>query len=229
MSTPPGVLQTALILTAGCLVALALALYGEWRERWGLVRLTKPLASAAFLAIALLGPIYGDAFRMGVFVALVFSFFGDVFLMWKARPLFLCGLLAFLFGHIGFAAAFVLGGVSVPYFVGGLVAMGVVAFAVGRWILKHVDDALRAPVIAYITIISLMVALAIGHYGIHGALVVPAAALAFYGSDISVARDRFLGAGMGNRLWGLPLYYTAQLAFAWHLALASVEGLQAAG
>jgi hypothetical protein len=47
---------------------------------------------------------------------------------------------------------------------------------------------------------------------------IPVAALAFYGSDLSVARDRFLGAGFGNRLWGLPLYYAAQLAFAWELS-----------
>ena len=39
-------------------------------------------------------------------------------------------------------------------------------------------------------------------------------ALAFYFSDISVARDRFVGAGFGNRLWGLPLYYFAQILFA---------------
>jgi hypothetical protein len=40
------------------------------------------------------------------------------------------------------------------------------------------------------------------------------AAVAFYLSDISVARDRFAQAGFGNRLWGLPLYYLAQLLFA---------------
>ena len=42
-------------------------------------------------------------------------------------------------------------------------------------------------------------------------------------NDLSVFRgfkvmidqvDRFTGAGFGNRLWGLPLYYAAQLVFA---------------
>ena len=41
-----------------------------------------------------------------------------------------------------------------------------------------------------------------------------AAAVAFYLSDVSVARDRFVAPGFGNRIWGLPLYYAAQLLFA---------------
>jgi hypothetical protein len=40
------------------------------------------------------------------------------------------------------------------------------------------------------------------------------AAVAFYISDVSVARDRFVAPGFGNRIWGLPLYYAAQLLFA---------------
>jgi hypothetical protein len=40
------------------------------------------------------------------------------------------------------------------------------------------------------------------------------AAVAFYLSDVSVARDRFVAPGFGNRIWGLPLYYGAQVLFA---------------
>jgi hypothetical protein len=43
---------------------------------------------------------------------------------------------------------------------------------------------------------------------------VMAAAVAFYLSDVSVARDRFVAPGFDNRIWGLPLYYGAQLLFA---------------
>ena len=39
-------------------------------------------------------------------------------------------------------------------------------------------------------------------------------ALAFYLSDLSVARDRFIREAFVNRLWGLPLYYGAQLLLA---------------
>jgi uncharacterized membrane protein YhhN len=39
-------------------------------------------------------------------------------------------------------------------------------------------------------------------------------ALAFFLSDLSVARNRFVAPGFVNRLWGLPLYYAAQLLLA---------------
>ncbi len=36
-------------------------------------------------------------------------------------------------------------------------------------------------------------------------------------SDIAVVRDRFVTTGFVNRLWGLPLYYAAQLLIAWSI------------
>jgi hypothetical protein len=39
-------------------------------------------------------------------------------------------------------------------------------------------------------------------------------AVMFYASDLSVARDRFVKRGFLNRVWGLPLYYAAQLVLA---------------
>lgn len=209
----------ALVFTLVSVIALAVTLHGEKHDRWTQVRLSKPLASLGFLGVALTGKVYGHAFHLAIFTALVFSFFGDVFLMWRARPLFLCGLLSFLFGHIAFAAAFVLGGVDVLWFAGGVAIMLVLSLVIGAWVLKHVEDTMRGPVLAYMSIIALMVALAFGHFGVNGLLAVPIGALAFYGSDISVARDRFLDAGFGNRLWGLPLYYAAQFTFAFTVAL----------
>jgi hypothetical protein len=39
-------------------------------------------------------------------------------------------------------------------------------------------------------------------------------ALAFYASDLAVARQRFVAESFANKLWGLPLYYGAQLLLA---------------
>jgi hypothetical protein len=39
-------------------------------------------------------------------------------------------------------------------------------------------------------------------------------------SDVAVARDRFVAPSVGNRLWGLPLYFVAQLLLAWTVTLA---------
>ena len=43
----------------------------------------------------------------------------------------------------------------------------------------------------------------------------------FYLSDLAVARDRFVSPGFANALWGLPLYYVAQLLFAYSASLES--------
>jgi uncharacterized membrane protein YhhN len=72
-----------------------------------------------------------------------------------------------------------------------------------------VEGKLRGPVMAYIVVITGMVALAAGSRSAW----IAAAATAFFVSDLSVARDRFVAPGFGNRLWGLPLYYSAQILF----------------
>ena len=48
-----------------------------------------------------------------------------------------------------------------------------------------------------------------------GGVFVAGGALAFAVSDVAVALDRWMGAVFPHRLWGLPLYYAAQLSFAW--------------
>ena len=39
-------------------------------------------------------------------------------------------------------------------------------------------------------------------------------AVSFYASNISVARNQFVAPGRVNRMWGLPLYYLAQVLLA---------------
>jgi uncharacterized membrane protein YhhN len=63
-------------------------------------------------------------------------------------------------------------------------------------------------------VIGIMSALACGVTAAGGPWAVAVGALAFTASDISVARDRFVQHGFVNRVWGLPLYYVAQLLIA---------------
>ena len=50
-------------------------------------------------------------------------------------------------------------------------------------------------------------------------------ALCFWCSDLSVAQARFKNAGLFNRIWGLPLYYIAQILFALTLSPSFVESM----
>ncbi len=175
-------------------------------------RVWKVAASATFLLIAIEG-YESFTWSPWIMAGLVLSAIGDVALLSRERGFFLLGLSSFLIAHLAYAGGFVLAG---PDWLGaGLVGAGLVValLLVGRWLLPHTGD-LRGPVIAYMVMISVMVALAAG-VAIEGApaATFPAAAL-FYLSDLAVARDRFVSPGIENRVWGLPIYYLAQFLFA---------------
>jgi uncharacterized membrane protein YhhN len=72
---------------------------------------------------------------------------------------------------------------------------------------------MKTPVVLYVVVISAMVALAVGAVGRGASPGFLVAAVAFLVSDIAVARDRFVSEDVLNRIWGLPLYYFAQVLF----------------
>jgi uncharacterized membrane protein YhhN len=76
---------------------------------------------------------------------------------------------------------------------------------------------MRGAVRAYVAVISVMVVAAVGTYALGGNRLIPIGAIGFYLSDLSVARDRFVAHELVNRVWGLPLYYAAQVTLAWSI------------
>jgi uncharacterized membrane protein YhhN len=164
--------------------------------------------------VALRAGVPGSTYGRWVLAALALSWLGDVLLLPKSMTAFRFGLGSFLVAHLAFAAAFVARGVAYgAAAIAGVIAIAI-ALPVGRWLLPHVKTSMRPPVIAYMAAISAMVALAVGTTAAHPEALLLVAALAFYSSDLSVARDRFVAPGFINRAWGIPLYYAAQLMFA---------------
>jgi uncharacterized membrane protein YhhN len=197
-----------LVASAACAI-LALALvYAEYIDsragRW----IAKPLASLSFVvAGAKALPLDGTFGRL-MLAGLVLAALGDVLLI--PRRLFLAGVGAFLLGHVLYAVAFVARGV-LP--LGSAIALAPVMLATGaalRWLYPHVPRAMTGAIVAYCVVISSMVVLAAGTR--EGWII--AGAIAFYASDLAVARNRFVKESFVNRAWGLPLYYGAQLALA---------------
>lgn len=202
-------LSTVLSLSV---VAFLVAERLDWRlGRW----LFKPLASTAFVAAALSSGAPATVYGRWVVTALAFSWLGDVLLIPRSMVTFRLGLGSFLVGHIAFAVAFVARGVALDGTAATAGVAALVAWPVARWLLPHVTAKMRVPVILYMLAISIMVALAVGTTVAHPRAIVLVAALAFYLSDLSVARDRFVAPGFVNRLWGIPLYYAAQVLFAY--------------
>ncbi len=162
-------------------------------------------------------PADGDGSRFFV-LALVLSLLGDALLIPKgSKKIFLAGLVAFLLAHVAYIPAFVLRGVDVRGVVGCAVVVAVPIVLVLRWLRPHVKGTMWNAVAAYVFVISAMVCSAAGCVvrgfddasGVSPVLMV--GALAFWLSDILVARERFVAPGYVNRVFGIPLYFFAQL------------------
>ena len=198
-------------ITVASVCALLVAKQREWRAgEWTF----KPLASTGFLLSAWQYGALDTAYGRAVMAALALSWWGDVLLIPKVKRAFLFGLFAFLLGHVAFAAAFAARGVAWSAALVTLAAMCVPLVFVARWLMPSVPSKMKVPVMAYMAVITVMVALACGTVTAQGDVRVLVAAVAFYLSDLSVARDRFVKQEFGNKLWGWPLYFGAQLVFA---------------
>lgn len=202
---------SGLILTS---IGLLGTLAGERLERSGLLFVSKPAASVGFLVVALGSGALDSSYGTCVFVGLVLSLVGDVFLMFGDRASFISGLVAFLLAHVAYVTAFGVIGVSPAWAGAALAGATVVAVVVLRWLMPHVDAMMRGPVLAYVGVISAMVVLAVGTRGAGHSAMILIGALLFYLSDLFVARQRFVTAGFVNRLLGLPLYYAGQVLLA---------------
>ena len=186
-------------------------LFAEAREHRLGQTVGKVTASTAFVAAALSHGAPTSAYGRGVVVALVLSWFGDVLLIPKSQRVFLAGILAFLSAHVAYGRAFVVRGVEPMRVVIALGLALIPGALLGRYFVRHAPAKLRPAVVAYIVVLSSMVALALGT---RGDVRIPVAAAVFYASDISVALNRFVRPSRLTRAWGAPLYFGAQLVFA---------------
>jgi uncharacterized membrane protein YhhN len=142
--------------------------------------------------------------------ALVLSLVGDVFLM-LPQDLFVPGLASFLLGHIAYVVGFFRDDMSVSRLGFGLVIVALAITVIGVPILRAVragdEPELATPVLAYMLVISLMVACAIG---VGSPWAIGGAAL-FYASDSLIAWNRFVGPTRKGRLAIISTYHLAQL------------------
>ena len=195
-------------VTAAFLVAVVVA----ERNRAGWRIWPKAAASAGFVAAAVAAGALDGGYGRWVLAALVLGMAGDVAL---ARPSwFRAGLAVFLLSHLAYLVAFAVLDLRAIAALTGAAVLALPASAVGRWLLPHVPAGLRTPVVAYVVVITAMVAGAAGAASAGGPWPVLPAACLFYLSDVLVARDQFVDPAYVNRWVGLPMYYSAQVLFA---------------
>lgn len=184
----------------------------------GAVWIWKPLASTAFVAFALSQGALTTLYGRWILAGLVLSWMGDILLIPDNKKAFLWGLVSFLLAHIAYGLGFFSRGIDLLWALVSFLVLLILLTIVGRWLLPHVgrrEPGMRLPVLAYMVAVSAMVALASGAAGASGDPRILLGGCIFYLSDISVARDKFVAPGWVNKIWGLPLYYAAQLILAW--------------
>ncbi len=174
----------------------------------------KMFASSAFLGLALASGARQSRYGQIVLLGLSFSWLGDAFLLGSSEVSFLGGLVAFLIAHLCYWAAFM--HLGVRWRVSALAFLPVIAFALSvvQWLRPGISADMVIPVFAYAAVISIMVALAAGATARGATGLVVGGAVLFFVSDLSVAMGQFLDTDFFHGMWGLPLYYAAQVLLA---------------
>ena len=171
-------------------------------------------ASTVFVLFA----VYLDALESvhgkALMVALLCSWVGDLLLLPGKSRLFLYGLVSFLLAHIAFALCFIQRGIDTGQLLLPGAGVGFLVLIISYWLLPHVEQEMKLPVLGYMAAIVVMVILAFAtHHHLSNAAI-PVAACLFLVSDLFVARDRFVKKEAWNRIIGTPLYFGAQMIFA---------------
>ncbi|MDP3170741.1 MAG: lysoplasmalogenase family protein [Polaromonas sp.] len=202
------VLQVLLIEVA--VLATATAALG-WVEAH---RLFKPLA--LLLAIFLVAARTrkqraGGRFDHLLLAALVFSLAGDCLLMFPG--FFIPGLVAFLVAHLFYIALFKQG---LPWMASrrALVATLAIGAVMYAFLFNGLNPVLRVAVAAYVVVIALMAAQAIGRATVlrdRAAVGVAVGAGFFMLSDALLATNKFAQPLPMAQLWVLSTYYVAQI------------------
>ncbi|WP_312780078.1 lysoplasmalogenase family protein [Acidovorax temperans] len=208
-----GMLMALMLQSAALATATSALGFTEWH--WLFKPLTMVFALVLVAASAYATSIRGlldSKTRLLLAAALAGSLAGDVFLMFQG--FFIPGLVSFLVAHLFYVALFKNGQAWFPHF-GALAAtlgigVGMYAFL---WA-GGLPPALRVPVAAYVLVIALMAAQAIGRATVlrsGPALRVALGAGCFMLSDSLLATDRFVTPLPWAPVWVLSTYYAAQV------------------
>jgi uncharacterized membrane protein YhhN len=193
------------------IAATAIFAVGDWvavARRSKLIEyVCKPATTIGLIAIALLLHPHLASRRTAFVVALVFSLLGDVFLMLPVDA-FILGLASFFAAHVAYIV-----GLRLVHPHGWALFVGVLfvstyAGSLGLRVLRGAPRDLRVPVIAYVLVISVMVAFAIGT----GHAIASAGAVVFLVSDTLIAWNRFVRPVVWAPVAIMVTYHIAQAA-----------------
>jgi uncharacterized membrane protein YhhN len=214
-------MKTALYLFPLLVITASLLIRAELRKNRRQIYIFKPISTLLLIAVlvtAFFEPARNPTYAIGVLVGLLFSFGGDLALMFQEnRKAFTIGLGLFLTAHIAYTVVFILLGSFTAWdLLSGAVLM-VIAVGLYRLFAPNLGS-MKVPVIAYIAIISLMVnralsAFASPLFSTSQAWMVVVGAVLFFISDVILAANRFWKPWKYQRI-SLAFYYSGQFLIA---------------
>lgn len=206
--------KATIVLGTICLANAVVYVVAEWL-RWRTIRwFSKLTASTVFVILACANGAASSTYGRFILVALMFSWVGDALLLSLRSSLLLAGIAAFFFAHVAFAAAFASQNLDALWLFSSLAILTAAALTFIRWLWKYLTSFYKIAVPVYLATITVMTSLAIAASVASFAPLLGIGAIAFAVSDVSVALNRFVERKIVNKIWGLPLYYLAQILFA---------------
>jgi uncharacterized membrane protein YhhN len=176
-------------------VAVSLVLAGHLLRSPLLVYVSKPLATALILGIALVnwGSSRGSySYSLSISIGLLFSLVGDIFLLWPSLY-FIHGLAAFLLTHLAYLIAFTRDA-RFPARVWIWILYLAIAATLYAFLYPNLPVPLKLPVALYSALLSSMAAQAMGRFLVVKTKPAQSAAIGavfFMLSDFLLAFDRF--------------------------------------
>lgn len=172
------------------------------------------LIAIVLVAVRAYASMDTSKFYIYLIAALAASLAGDVFLMLPSGAYFIPGLASFLVAHLFYIALFRQG---IAWFPSRLALLSTLGVGGAMYMLVWgglTDTLLKVAVAAYVTVIALMVAQAIGRATVQrdtAAARVALGACIFMLSDSLIAINRFVQPLPLAPLWVLATYYLAQI------------------
>jgi len=218
-------MTSALILVVALILLCVVLYFEKTQNRTGLVP-TKGCLSLLFVLAALVQKDPLNPYAVFVVTGLVFCLGGDVLLALPQNKAFMLGLVSFLVGHVFYVIGFFSVAGPRGWTWVSLLLAAMTSTLVYWWLRSHLGK-MKGPVIGYMGVITVMVCaassvLGVPDFNLSGRIMVFSGAVAFYFSDVFVARDRFMKEGFVNRLVGLPMYYAGQFLIAFSLGVLRV-------
>lgn len=182
----------------GYLVLLAVHLAVIIAGAESLRMLTKPMLMIELLVYYATISSPKSIGRRSTFLAVVFSWLGDVFLIFEGSHFFMAGLSAFLIAHLMYARVFwklIRRNRGHTWNAGWLLGAGLYCMVFSSWLFKYLESGLKVPVLIYSLVIAGMLVLAV-HVNIADTTKKPAlltlGALLFVSSDSILAINTFV-------------------------------------